>query len=214
MFGSQRRSPRRDRLSLYECFDVGLRPAYAEAGAGAAPAAHTRAKGCGRRSPSYFPAPPPRMPPAPPCAGYINRPNDADFDLPVSRERQRVVIRRLAGARGYRKVQGSKDVGNLAGIRHDDNFRPREMSIDRRVAPVINVRGFSTRHKQHRAFVAVVRAERIPRPFRQDGGEHRGLICQSHAPSGARSRFVGRIFRIGHLGTRPSNRSSASAREW
>ncbi len=40
-----------------------------------------------------------------------NRPNDSDFDLPGSRERQRVVIRPLAGARGYRIVQSSKDVG-------------------------------------------------------------------------------------------------------
>jgi len=31
--------------------------------------------------------------------------------LPGSRERQRVVIRPLAGARGYRKVRSSKDVG-------------------------------------------------------------------------------------------------------
>jgi hypothetical protein len=36
---------------------------------------------------------------------------DSDFDLPGSREGQRVVIRPLAGARGYRKVQSSKDVG-------------------------------------------------------------------------------------------------------
>ena len=43
--------------------------------------------------------------------GYINRPKDSDFDLPGSREGQRVVIRPLAGARGYRKVQSSKDVG-------------------------------------------------------------------------------------------------------
>jgi hypothetical protein len=42
---------------------------------------------------------------------YINRPKDSDFDLPGSRERQRAVIRPLAGARGYRKVQTSKDVG-------------------------------------------------------------------------------------------------------
>ena len=41
----------------------------------------------------------------------INRPKDSDFDLLGSRERQRVVIRPLAGARGYRKVQSSKDVG-------------------------------------------------------------------------------------------------------
>ena len=41
----------------------------------------------------------------------INRPKDSDFDLPRSRERQRVVIRPLAGARGYREVQSSKHVG-------------------------------------------------------------------------------------------------------
>ena len=46
-----------------------------------------------------------------PAAIRINRPKDSDFDLPGSRERQRVVIRPLAGARGYRKVQSSKDVG-------------------------------------------------------------------------------------------------------
>ena len=36
---------------------------------------------------------------------------DLDFDLPGSRQHQRVVIRPLAGARGYRKVQSSNDVG-------------------------------------------------------------------------------------------------------
>jgi hypothetical protein len=41
----------------------------------------------------------------------INRPKNSDFDLPSSREGQRGVIRPLAGARGYRKVQSSKDVG-------------------------------------------------------------------------------------------------------
>ena len=45
------------------------------------------------------------------CDATINRPKDSDFDLPGSRERQRVVIRPLAGARGYRKVQRSKGVG-------------------------------------------------------------------------------------------------------
>ncbi len=45
----------------------------------------------------------------------INRPKESDFDLPGSRERQRVVIRSLAGARGYRKVQRSKDVGITSG---------------------------------------------------------------------------------------------------
>ncbi len=45
---------------------------------------------------------------------HINRPNDSDFDFPGRRERQRVVIRPLAGARGYRKVQGSKDVGIIS----------------------------------------------------------------------------------------------------
>ena len=39
------------------------------------------------------------------CDATINRPKDSDFDLPGSRERQRVVIRPLASARGYRKVQ-------------------------------------------------------------------------------------------------------------
>ena len=42
---------------------------------------------------------------------HINRPKDSDFDLPSSRERQRVVIRPLAGARSYRKLQSSQDVG-------------------------------------------------------------------------------------------------------
>ncbi len=42
---------------------------------------------------------------------YINRPKESDFDLPGSRERQRVDGSPLAGARGYRKVQSSKDVG-------------------------------------------------------------------------------------------------------
>ena len=46
---------------------------------------------------------------------FINRPKDSDFDLPVSRERQRVVIRPLAGARGYRKAQRSQDVGIKRG---------------------------------------------------------------------------------------------------
>ena len=45
------------------------------------------------------------------AAGNINRPKPSDFELPGSRERQRGVIRPLAGARGYRKVQSSKDVG-------------------------------------------------------------------------------------------------------
>ena len=49
---------------------------------------------------------------------YINRPKESDFDLPGSRERQRVVIRPLAGARGYRKVQSSKDVGLTRPVRH------------------------------------------------------------------------------------------------
>ena len=44
-------------------------------------------------------------------ASELNRSKDSDGDLPGSRERQRVVIRPLAGARGYRKVQRSKDVG-------------------------------------------------------------------------------------------------------
>ena len=47
----------------------------------------------------------------------INRPNDSDIDLPGSRERQRVVIRPLAGARGYRIVQSSKDVGMTLVLR-------------------------------------------------------------------------------------------------
>jgi len=46
---------------------------------------------------------------------FINRPKESDFDLPGSRERQRVVIRPLAGARGYRKVQRSQDVGIKRG---------------------------------------------------------------------------------------------------
>ena len=37
-----------------------------------------------------------------------NRPTVSDFDWPGSRERQRVVICPLAGARGYRKVRSSK----------------------------------------------------------------------------------------------------------
>ena len=47
----------------------------------------------------------------------INRPNDSDFDLPVSRERPRGVIRPLAGARGDRKVQSAKDVGLMVSLR-------------------------------------------------------------------------------------------------
>ena len=41
----------------------------------------------------------------------INRPKDSDFALPGGRERQRGIIRPLAGARGDRKVQSSKNVG-------------------------------------------------------------------------------------------------------
>ena len=43
-------------------------------------------------------------------ASELNRPKDSDLDLPGSRERQRVVIRPLAGARGYRNVPSAKDV--------------------------------------------------------------------------------------------------------
>jgi hypothetical protein len=50
----------------------------------------------------------------------INRPKVSDFDLPDSRERRPVVIRPLAGARGYRKVQSSKDVG-MTSIRSSAN---------------------------------------------------------------------------------------------
>ena len=42
---------------------------------------------------------------------HIHRPKASDCDWPGSCERERVVIRPLAGARGYRKVQSSQDVG-------------------------------------------------------------------------------------------------------
>jgi hypothetical protein len=51
-----------------------------------------------------------------------NLPKDADCDLPGSRERQRVVIRPAAGARGYRKVQSSKDV-RMTSVRSSANPR-------------------------------------------------------------------------------------------
>jgi hypothetical protein len=47
----------------------------------------------------------------------------------ASRERQRVVIRPLAGARGYRKVQSSKDVGmrsDLPGVWGEESPRLRK----------------------------------------------------------------------------------------
>ena len=50
--------------------------------------------------------------PEPPV--HLNRPNDSGFDLAGRRERPRGVIRPLAGARGDRKDQSSKDVGRRA----------------------------------------------------------------------------------------------------
>jgi len=49
---------------------------------------------------------------------HLNRPNDSDFNSPGSRESQRGVIRPPAGARGERKVQGSKDVGLTLAARN------------------------------------------------------------------------------------------------
>jgi hypothetical protein len=44
-------------------------------------------------------------------ASELNRPKDSGLEWLGSRERQRGVIRPLAGARGYRNVPSAKDVG-------------------------------------------------------------------------------------------------------
>ena len=69
---------------------------------------------------------------APGAASPLNRPKDSDFDLPGGRKRQRVEIRPLAHARGYRGAGSSRlsRGGPLRSTRWRSRYRRGQRSKD------------------------------------------------------------------------------------